>query len=305
MIESHNTDFTFNFYNDRVKELLDASIAAEPFTYVPIAAGHMELVTGEEGGAVVFGNIKEGYDILDIAIAAAITYEDIGSVTPEVFLSVDNIIIEEFDTSNPAGPTCFEHRSLHCVIAITIPEKIYENCTYYVNIEENLSVDDWSANYTANPGDTIADVKAGLEASMALNDIPVLAGAPDNKIYIFARWGVFCNDPWEVGDEDTVLSRYDTEAYVSATGFTTCSNNLKCGAVHGFGIVYKDLAGRTCSVMKSEDLNIYIPFYTEEDGPGIEERPIITFSISHKPPAWADTYEIVYYGNISRTSNLS
>jgi len=44
MIGSHNSDTDRAFYNDRVKEIIAADIIAEPFTFVPIKAGHMELV---------------------------------------------------------------------------------------------------------------------------------------------------------------------------------------------------------------------------------------------------------------------
>ena len=85
MLVAHNSDINVSFYNDRVKEIVDAGIVAEPFTYVPITAGHMELVGGN---ALVFGKIKEGYDVIDIAVETEITYEDISLDEPLVTFSV-------------------------------------------------------------------------------------------------------------------------------------------------------------------------------------------------------------------------
>lgn len=298
MIRSHNTDYTINFYNDRVKEIIAPEIVAEPFTFIPIAAGHMELLSGEEGDAIVFGKIKEGYSVFDINIVPNLTYENIANIEAIAQLAVEKIIIDENNYVNPYGPACFEYRGIDCVIAITLPDRIYEGNAYFVNVR-GPAESTYTATYTANPGDTITDVKNGLQVSMAANGFEVLAGAPVNQIYIFNRYAYFCSDPYQAGGAEDVLFEYDVDAYISAVGFTTCFNNLKCGATHGYGIVYKDNAGRCCSVIKTSLMNVTIPFYTEDDGPDINQRPALNFGIYHKPPDWADTFEIVYFGNIS------
>ena len=82
MLAPNNSDVSLTFYNDKVKEIIDSAIMAEPFTYVPIVAGHMELVGGN---AVVFGNITEGYDVISPDISVDISYLDesaLASSTP-------------------------------------------------------------------------------------------------------------------------------------------------------------------------------------------------------------------------------
>lgn len=73
MLYGHNTDIRYNFYNDRVKEVISAGEVAEPFTYVPPKAGHLELVCGN---AIVFGSITEGYDGVEPIVDTEINYEN-------------------------------------------------------------------------------------------------------------------------------------------------------------------------------------------------------------------------------------
>ena len=74
---------------------------------------------------------------------------------------------------------------------------------------------------------------------------------------------------------------------------------LKCGAVHSFGIVYKDRASRVCSVIKSSVMDVYIPFYAEVEGLSLDTIVKLAFKLYHVPPVWAETGEIVYFGNVS------
>jgi hypothetical protein len=157
-----------------------------------------------------------------------------------------------------------------------------------------------SASYVANHGDTLADVKAGLSAAMTTAGMPVVAGSPDNQIYIYEMTETICINPSYQEIDLVVMYGYIiVSAYISSYGFNTKVAQLKCGATHGYAIVYKDRAGRQCSVVKTDLLNVNIPFYSETKGPKLEEKVTLTFKIYHKPPTWAETYEIVYYGNIS------
>ncbi len=297
MIVSHNTNYTIIFYNDRVKEVVPLATVMEPFTYIPILAGHMELLSGEQGDAVVFGKITEGYDVIDPNITTEITFEDVGEIVPTIYLVAEAVITNEIVNGNLGGP-CFERSDITAVFAITIPERIYAGSTYFVNVYWDGGID-YSALYVVNPGDTLADIKNGWSNNMTLAGIEVAAGSPDNQIYIFRNTSSFCNDPWETRSAEMIMQSWSVTAYVSGYSMVTKFTTLKCGATHGFGIVYKDKAGRQCSVMKTNLLNVHIPFYTEDDSPELDERVSITFKIFHKPPEWADTYEIVFFGNIS------
>lgn len=312
---AHNTNTTLGFYNDRVKEIMDAGIMAEPFTFVPIKAGHLELVGGN---AIVFGKITEGYDIINPSITPEISYEDVELENPIVQLSVRfvQVIATEMIYYNYMDPHPIEkvywdgwqsRRNIYGVVEITLPPIIVEGSVYNIsvaNIEEGIASTTFT--YTADTGDIVLSVKNGLLADITAKGFESsiesgLWGA--NKIFLFARNKSFMEVPnFEAGDVNTVYKDFVISAYVLTLGFTIKYPQLKCGATHAFGIVYKDRSGRTCSVVKTELMDIYIPFYTEpvetEDN---EVGSIINlkFKIWHKPPEWAETYEIVYYGNIS------
>lgn len=295
MISSHNTDYSIIFYNDRVKEIVDAAEIAEPFTYIPPLAGQLETA-GEN--VIVVGDITEGNDIVDTRIEAEITYSDIGSDIPVVNLEALPVETLVNYGSSPTGP-CLSYREIWATIALVIPTRIYAGSSYVVNVIRIATGETFSASYTAGIGDVLADVKTGLVNALTIAGVEVVAGSPDNQIYICQGTATYCDDPYEAGDSSFIFNIWSVQFYVAPYGFTSKINALKCGATHGFGIVYKDNAGRQCSVVKGNIGNIYLKFYTEDSGPGVTQKVNLSFKISHKPPAWATTYEIVYFGNLS------
>jgi len=82
---------------------------------------------------------------------------------------------------------------------------------------------------------------------------------------------------------------------------TNSGSSLKVGATHQFGIVYGDRAYRDGTVLTSESMKFYIPWFTEldlEDDYNFnnQESPFRAFpqiNIFHQPPVWADRYWIV------------
>lgn len=301
MISAHNTDIGLSFYNDKVKEIIPASIIAEPFTYVPIKAGHLELV---EGNAIVVGKITEGYDVISLDVRTEISYEEISGATPPIYLSVKPFQTSEIISSDPAGP-CFESRTLIGVLVINLPYKVYEDNTYFVDVSNVVEGFDLSAFYVANVGDTQADVKTQLELGMAAAGMEVVAGSPDDQIYMYERSYTFCYEPYVAGTIDTIFEKFVATARILYFGLSTKSPQLKSGSSQGFGIVYKDRSGRTCSVIKNSNMQVYIPFYAEEALNLLDTIPKLVFNIWHKPPTdrngvrWAKTYEIVWFGNLS------
>lgn len=350
MIYAHNSDIKTAFYNDRVKEIVDASLIAEPFTYVPIVAGHMELV---EGNAVVFGNITEGYDVVAPDVNTEITYENISLDQARIDIvinktqtasgtthyplmwnsftqyhigdyvrgPVDGYVYRAQMTSlgvlpvpepNPAWVLVFwnataSYRIVGGVMIINIPFQVYEGSLYYITIQntaEGLSFT--SVSYLAQSGDTYINVRDGLLNELwSAGFVDAIGGAQSgpwaNCIYLCGRTKYYQNSPtYETGDINTVFKDFDIHAYILSVGDTIKFPQLKCGAVHSFGIVYKDRSNRVCSVMRDDTMNVYIPFYTEmTDAQILETIQRLKFFINHTPPAWAESYEIVYYGNIS------
>jgi len=367
MIGAHNSDIVHSFYNDKVKEVIDAGIIAEPFTYVPIVAGHMELVGGN---ALVFGKITEGYDVIAPSIETEIEYEGVtyygGAIgeeliTPKINLNVIKTLFNYItivhlpDLYDPAkeyhiGEFCYinpdinriyrctktvlgvvpvpgvasiywdpdslwtgfweyqTYRKVKGRLIIYLPDYVYIDSYYYISIQnDEEDIPPITAGYKAVAGDTIADVKNGLETALSAAFIAAgltsqdifTDGSIPNGITFCERTRYFMQTPnYEIGDINTVYKDFKITSYILTLGQTLKFPDLKCGATHGFGIVYKDRGGRTCSVMKG-GMDVYIPFYTEDPANLMESIVKLKFKIFHTPPAWAETYEIVYFGNLT------
>jgi len=336
----HNTDIEVKFYNDRVERVIAASEISQPFTYVPIKAGHMELVGGN---AIVFGDITEGRDMINPVVETEYLINDragediiiplvigpyltatvysypgtiiwVGGATyaPGTRVYVGTIYYECMVTNTdmwpPANPSVWLQlppsslwiqRTLYGVLALAVPSPVYEGSKYYVHITNSKLGIDKIAFYEAIPGDSVADVTDGLNTALAVAGFDVEGHPFQNVLLLYGANGTFNQqNPYEVGTIEDVYKDWTYEFYILSAGYVIKYPHLKSGAVHAFGLVYKDLAGRRCSIMKPDEFNIYLPFY-DDNSVLLSSTFDIKFKLRHQPPAWADTYEIVYFGNIS------
>ena len=359
MLAPNNSDVSLTFYNDKVKEIIDPAIMAEPFTYVPIVAGHMELVGGN---AVVFGNITEGYDVISPDISVDISYLDESALASSTPLAIkyqawiNQTTLLPYTIEYPFNPdynpnttynqgdqiksgtrffksnvmqnkgndptltgnsswiasstipwmelnslTVVSYRRVYGTVYVYIPFTVVTGTIYTItakNVKTGLNL---TATYTAQAGDTVTQVKAGLHASLIAQP-GYIAGYDSgvmtaNVVCMFDQNKSFLQTPQpEVGTVTDVYSDFTFNAYILNVGNTVKLADLKCGASHSFGIVYKDRSGRQTSVMKTDALTVYIPFYTE-DAHTLSSIAKLKFKIGHMPPSWAQTYEIVYFGN--------
>lgn len=316
MLFKHNVDIDVKFYNDRVKELITSDIIAEPFTYVPIRAGHMELVTGN---SVVFGKITEGYDPISLDVETDIEYENISTETPRINLTVWKYMtaIQPSDYFWHEGVNADYYYVLrHGLVEILIPQQIIVGGIYTVRIQNETEGIDIAANHVAGVGDTSATIVDALEAALlaaGVDPADIEVGPYQSRLYIYGRDTSFIVDTNpggianpEVQTVDKIYEGWTFEAYIVDFGqlYSQKFAVLKNGATHSFGIAYKDNMGRRCSVLRHQELELYLPFYTETDGPEIDEIPKLTFKIGNKPPDWAESYEIVYSGNVSMENFL-
>ncbi len=106
MIGAHNTDYVTNFYNDRVKEIMPAKDMQEPFTFVPIRAGHMELVGGN---AVVFGKITEGYYEITPILGTNLEFRTVSGVGATYNITIGTHLM---DFSREVSPDGYIHYSV-------------------------------------------------------------------------------------------------------------------------------------------------------------------------------------------------
>jgi hypothetical protein len=359
MLITHNIPVGLAFYNDRVKEIIAADIIAEPFTYVPPLAGHMELVGGN---ALVFGKITEGYDVIDIDVKSILANVDYsllnpsiahavsikggstGVVTPDYLKWDDATEYHKDDlvtvwtsngiiTTNPDGeinyyrckttapigtpPTygvsdtywnflprnaLYSFRRIHASASIVIPWEVVVGSTFNITVKNTEEgIPSTTASYTVQEGDNGITVWTAMIAECVAQGFEIVTyDLATRTIDIYYRYKYYMVTPvYEAGDINTVLKDFTFDFYVLAYGNTMTFPILKCGAKHQFGIVYKDRGGRACSVIKSDDLSVYIPFYAEPTIYPLGSVFALTFKIYHKPPTWAESYEIVYFGNVS------
>jgi len=247
----------------------------------------------------VFGQITEGEDVIQPNITSAITYQDVSAAGGQTNLPIIPFMDHTDYWSNPSSNTT--ERTVYGLLILTLPDYPIANDWYYVTIAcPSKGITSRTASYEVKAGDVGLDLKNGLIASMTTNGFVLQTTAVPNQILMYpenAQYG--CEPKWVAGDVNTVYSGFTYSAYYLRYGFANKYPDLKCGSSHSFGIVYKDRSGRQCSVMPFDA--VYIPFYTEPNGASILLSSIVnlTFSISHQPPSWAKTYEIVYFGNNS------
>lgn len=347
MLISHNIAIGYNFYNDKVKEVIAPGIIAEPFTFVPIRAGQMELIAGN---AIVVGDVTEGYGGTEPSVSVELNWVDIEGEGARYDLATilhsDTITYVHGSFGNweadrpyekgeyvvfvrppPAGGSSiwralqdtygevpgissswgfimtsaktFRYRRVGGSFFVTIPKSVREDAVYYIRVKDPESVVR-TASYKAMGGDTVAEVKIGLEADMTDKDIPFFGTPHDYLLAVLHKEQLFMESPFfEEGGLDVVFRGWEVTAYVVELGLMAKYPALKIGAVHGYGIVYKDEWGRQCSVIRNAAMEVNIPWFSEEEEIIPSTIPQLTFKLAHKPPAWAKSYEIVTCGNIS------
>ena len=280
-------DYTYIWYNDNVKQLIDAELVYTLFTFIPVRAKHLELI---EGNRLAVANITEGYDRIQQFVTIDLTYEDLGTVSSKERLDLYIAPLMQYDES-------LEYPYFKYYLGLRLPNDGRYG-KYKLRIETDYhAIYEAEYNYTSGPYPIT--VKNGLIT--AINNAGwgyqiKGDGVPPSDYYLyffgdifnievelpFEGWDYRTGNYWEGEAADPVVNKYPS---------------LKVGASHSWGIIYRDEAGRISPVLGAGELTKYIPFYTESSGEDIYKRPLIDFYIHHKPPDWAKSYEIVYAGN--------
>jgi hypothetical protein len=279
-----NVSIAFNFYNDKLSQVVNSTDVYTLFSYVPIKAKHMEVISGNQ---LVFANITEGYSKENTNVTVSLSYTDLSGITNNIVsLSADGI----FGGSVLAGYSTV-------VYLFTLPYDNPGECIFSIR-RYKLGEPGTTVTYSYNGTDPYpATVKTGL------------------KDALIAEFGTDVIQPYPVG---VVSSNYNFVAfyeikygfglfdYFCQFSYTTTEvllvdkyPVLKSGVTQSWGIIYRDLAGRMSPVMGSGEIVKYIPYVTENTSSNAASIPNVTFELNHTPPEWADSYEIVYAGNKS------
>ena len=281
--------FGFYWYNDAVKQVVDATLIYTLFTYVPIKAKHLELI---EGNRLAFANMVEGYDRIQPYVTVDLSWEDlVGQSTVKEQLNVIPVV-------ESTGPGWFQ---LLWQLQLTLPSS-GKFGLYTIDIVDNNSTH-YTASYNYTAGAYPLTVKNGLIAAINTagwgSELKVCSswggntGPSDYKICFFNYQTNLLMEFAFVG-WDWISGNNRTAPGVSAVNKYA---NLKKGTVQSWGLIYRDEAGRVSPIIGASEIVRYIPFPTESASVTVSQRAVIDFNIGHLPPSWAKSYEIVYSGN--------
>ena len=315
LINSDNDSYVYQFFNNKIKDIVDQGDAARLFDYVPILCGASELI---EKNRLLDGDITEGYDNVDIDIRLTpvkvpvdysqlippysfpainlISYGTGGG--PNGYL-VDLYYVDTFNDYPIANST---------VCAITLPPN--------VNVGDIITV---TIVYVYDPtGGTIQGafpytyqvvVDNGDVSNYPIN----LRNKIATQLSLYVPTIIFNNSGNPYYIFISLLLTTSTSFFNIITGiFITGNNvsiatkykNLKSGAYHEFGLVYYDRGNRSGATnLDTAHSTVYIPFPTEDAAVDkINQvrsgyRNVIDWQIHHIPPIWATHYQWVYTKN--------
>lgn len=288
---------TISWYNDAIKVIADIREVSTLFTFIPVRSKHLEVI---EGNRISVANITEGYDRIAPDVRFEVSYEDLAGRNKYV-LSCEPVF-----TKTRSG------NIYHYQLKITLPpEPIYGLYSLRVVNPDNV-IYDIEIPYGTAPGTTTSapeaypqDLKDLIIAEMeghtpAWAQIDTRNGTPPayadpNPYEIWVFWD-------SVEDHENPFKgwQYKNLSQVTIEGASFYAVNkyphLKEGAQHGWGIIYRDEAGRISPIVAGDELTEYLPLPMEL-GEGLNRGAVVDFYINHLPPDWAESYEIVYSGN--------
>ena len=292
VIES-GREYRVRFYNDSLAQAISNDVVLVPFTFVPIRAKHMELI---EGNRIALANITEGYPRLqNIGIFTEIYYETFPNPSDPQRrdFTINSVLFNAQSSSIWALQfTLPENAPTDGVISIVINQGFGEQRVEY----------SWN---TAGSDVWPTDVRQALidlmDAEWGAGTVSPCLTTVDNS----RQWCAFQKQylgQWSVPDP---YAFWTTEMYIIETNPTTRlvekRRLLKPGSVQSWGLIYRDALGRQGPINGIDELSVYIPFYTENTSVNLVRVPNVNFQINHLPPDWAESYEIVYYGNRTMT----
>ena len=282
-----NRNIYVYFYNDKAGEIITSSEVFNLFHYVPVRAKHMELI---EGNRLAFGNITEGYSRIGTQVDVSLSWQDLAGISTQI-IQLNVIYVSSWISED----------MFNWLLRFTIPTTNPGACQFQIYLNLNDGNGEILVYYDYNGTDSYpSTVTAGLLA--AIN-----AQWPGEAGTCFVPNSYqFCAFPRVA----SVWARpYDTWMYSFQYEISTVVGvdkvpQLKTGATHAWGLIYRDIAGRICPISGASEMTKYIPFPTESTDSNVNRKPIITFEINHLPPSQAVSYEVVYAGNKSTSWHL-
>ena len=286
-----NANLFSYFYNDRAREVVDAVEVYNLFTYVPIKAKHMELI---EGNRLVFGNITEGYKRIASQVSVDLGCERLSGITTQKTYFSVNVTTRD----KPFNPGIKE-----CQVEWNLPANDPVAGTIWMRFKDDDGTAIWKETSAVwGTGTYPTDLRTALINAFNIEwpgEIDTCWSASTFKFCSHLR-------EWIDGSEAPAYYAFHWEFYIIKSVISEVYKYpaLKTGVTQSWGIVYRDTVGRMSPIVGAGEITKYIDFPTENVNSNVGRRPQISFNISHVPPSWAKSYEIVYAGNKSISWHL-
>lgn len=304
--------FTYRYYNNTNRLAVDQNEVNRLFDMLPAKAKQQELVNGEY---LVYGNYLDGRDNIEVEASIGFDIEQIS------FGDSQNPLTQHIFMQTPVGVTFKLPTNLteNHVVVVTFYIKDDVSGVFPAWFNDTSSTDlvgTYVATYVVRDGDTPEDVAEGICDS--INEIidqtfgDITAGIPPiNTIIAFpvvtptstADFIVSVNFTRNSDLEEFRVTEVLTTVYQGLTKYPS----LKQGSYHQFGLVYSDRQGRLGTTQTSDNMRVYIPYWSEwvpVTFTNAMRRYRATFDIGHQPPPWAHKCHIVYSKNQSQLNHL-
>ena len=262
----NNSIYKFLFYNDGSYVLVDQERTTELFDYVPDEANTQELLNGN---IPIYGGIKEGYDLVNPSMTIAV------SDILHTYQYYNGLLFFGFQKSKT---------SIGLYITGTGTNDVNGNP---ITLENPLATFEVTAQ-------AVSGTNIGFSSFTGSTSIPTIITDLSNKA-ILAGWSVVTTStnylelsyPTNL-NLGCAFSHNIRDAVIRTAQDATLS--LSESANYSFGIQYFTSKGKTNGVIYKSNftINTLKPFVIV---------PLITLSISHRPPTWASYYHIVRTDN--------
>jgi hypothetical protein len=266
IIDVSGTTFTYTFQNDKKPKILSQTEAIRAFDVIPQIATRQSVINDS---ILVYGDITEGYDPIDINMALSLVYEQ------------DNGVEDGMDvfSSSTSGNT----------LTIGMDYSATIEAAYEISIKTSTDthVITFESNYLNGVKVTDATIAAYFVAKIiALTDAQVLTASivAPNQVRITFSSSPIAGSLYAWGLRYDIIEKKKT---------------FKSGTRQFTGIVYYDGFDRHSYVNRDSDDFIYVPFITERGHSTLTYYVGIQYSIANIPPIWATHYQIVNFDNVS------
>lgn len=304
------TNYTFNFYNDQVLQIVGVEESIEKFDNIPNKSKTQDII---DGNRLVYSNNLEGYDNPTLDVTTSVSYRGVNMGTGSlVFTGINlsaatdaqrfSVWSASFSGLNQINAIYLTGENQGIILprdpsllktgtVITFDFVRTDSATYNYSFQFLYTlVDEDLVNYPINLQDNLYDAINTAVAPVFIKKSNKMIGGV--LVYYIVTQTNISGPPIEftsITNFNAILPTVKLQAW-------------KTGSIPKLGIVYYDIANRDGGVVTDLNLSPYIQ-YPPEFVPNatlsasVAYKPEIEVTINHTPPIWAERYQFVYAGN--------